>query len=56
MDKDTGSRLVGEIMSAASEGQGEPVPASLEGLQPAYDVLPSHTTATSNQACSTPTP
>jgi hypothetical protein len=38
MDTDPGSQVVGEMMSSAvSEGQGEPVPASLEGLQPKSD-------------------
>jgi hypothetical protein len=33
MDTDPSSLVVGEMSSAASEGQGDPVPASLEGLR-----------------------
>ena len=56
-DTDPGSQAVGEMMSsAASDGQREPVPASLEGRQPTCDAPPSHMTATSNQVCSTPNP
>jgi hypothetical protein len=45
MDTDPGSRAMGEMMSSVtSEGQGEPVPAYINGLQPVRDVPPGHTT------------
>lgn len=57
MDTDRGSQLAGEMMSSAvSEGQGEPVTASLGGLETPSNAPPSHTTATYNKVCGTPTP
>jgi hypothetical protein len=54
MDTDPRSLVVGEIMfSAASEGQGQPVPASPEDLKHTCDAPPSQTIATSEQVCST---
>jgi hypothetical protein len=56
MDTDPGSLEVGARMpSATSDGQGEPIPASLEGRQPACDAPPSRKIPTSNQVCRTPT-
>jgi hypothetical protein len=47
---------MGEMMSSVtSEGKGEPVPTSTDGLQPARDAPPGHMTAPSNQDSSTPT-
>jgi hypothetical protein len=55
MDTDPGSRAVGQMSSVTSEGQGEPVPATIDGLQPARYAPPGHTTTPSNQDSSTPT-
>jgi hypothetical protein len=57
MVTDTSSLAVGAMISSfTSDGQGEPVPASLEDRQLACDVPRSRTIATSIQVCSTPTP
>jgi hypothetical protein len=44
------------MSSVTSEGQGEPVLASIDGLQPARDAPPGHKTAPSNQDSSITTP
>ena len=57
MDTDTGSQMVGEKISSATDGgKRKPVPVSIEGRQQICDASTSHTTVISKQVSSTHAP